>query len=117
MIVRPDHTLETAPMAEINFEQQILGELGALSKSVNKIEHNQDLMSVALLGSTAGDTKYGRLPQVETKVDLHETRLVSLEADRIRWKAYAVAAAAIGGVMGSVASSLIHAALVLFGKN
>jgi hypothetical protein len=104
-------------MVEVTVEQQILGEIRGLGKSVDKIERNQELMSVKLLGGLDEDTKHGRLPIVETKVDDHDSRIESLELDRVRWKAYAIAAAAIGGVMGSVASSLIHAALAVLGKN
>lgn len=104
-------------MVEVTVEQQILGEIRGLGKSVDKIERNQEMMSIKLLGGLDEDTKHGRLPIVETKVEDHGVRIELLERNLIRWKAYALAAAAIGGVMGSVASTILHGLLALMGKS
>jgi hypothetical protein len=96
----------------MSLQQQILGELGHLNKSVMKIDHNQQLMSVALLGSIDGDTKHGRLPIVEMRVDNHAQRLEALEADRIRWntavRTASVIAGCVGAVMGTLATLLMN---------
>jgi hypothetical protein len=99
---------------EMNMEQQILGQLTLLNQKVTDIKHGQELLEVSLLGSVEGDTQHGRLPTVERVVGDLLARTKSLEDDRIRWKAYAAAAAAIGGVAGSALRLLIHSAIALF---
>jgi hypothetical protein len=108
---RPEGTLE------MNVEQQILGQLTLLNRQVTEIKHGQELMEVSLLGSIEGDTQHGRLPMVENTSKDHEHRLKSLENDRIRWKAYAAAAAFIGGVAGSALTLIIHSAIAIIDKH
>jgi hypothetical protein len=102
---------------EITLEQRILGELGSLKHSVEKIDRNQEKMSIRLLGGVDGDTQYGRLPMVERRSDDHEDRIKSLENDHIRWKAYAAAAALIGGCAGSVITLLVHSAITFYQRH
>jgi hypothetical protein len=105
-LIRPEARLELSGelSLETTVEQRILAELQRLTTSVGKVEHNQQLMSVRLLGDVDGDTEHGRLPIVEAKVTNHDGRLSALESDNIRWRAYIAAAACFGGIVGSVLS-------------
>ncbi len=92
----------------------ILQQLGKLDESVGRVDakvsnvqRSQEHMNIQLLGGADEETKHGRLPIVENAVANHDLRLASLETDRIRWKAYAIAAAAIGGAMGGGMNALI----------
>ena len=90
------------PTVEMTVEQQILSELRLLKNE--------------LLGRE-GAEEHGRLPRVERAQEAtskdHETRLSSLEDDRIRWKAYAVAAAFLGSMLGSCMGLMIALAKLL----
>jgi hypothetical protein len=112
-LMRPEHNLEVGAVQETTLELRILGELNRMNLSVQKIDRNQEMMSVRLLGAIDGDTQHGRLPIVERSVGDHETRLESLEKDRIRYKAYIAAAAAIGGCAGSIITVLSHFATAI----
>jgi hypothetical protein len=116
-LVRPEHHLEVQPVQETTLQQQILGELGLLNKQVIKIDHNQQLLSVALLGSIDGDTKHGRLPIVEQRVDDHAARLESLEQDRLRWNIAVRTASAIAGSVGALVGSIATLVVNLLTKH
>lgn len=93
---------------EMLVENQVLGQISEVKNLVVSLR-------VALLGGVHNDIPSpGRLPLVENAIGSHEERIKSLEDDRIRWKAYAVAAAAIGGVMGSGFALLVESAIKLF---
>jgi hypothetical protein len=116
-LVRPEQRLEVGPVQETTLQQQILGELGKLSNQVVKVVHGQELLSVQLLGSVDGDTKHGRLPIVEQRVDNHAARLTSLEADRIRWNAAVRTASAIAGSVGALVGSVATLVVNLLTKH
>lgn len=107
-VVRPSNRMDVEIGAEMSLEQQVLGQLTLLNAKVTTIQHGQDLFRKELMGDVAGDTPHGRLPRVERETSDHETRLGSLENDRIRWKAYAAASAFIGGLAGAAITSLSH---------
>lgn len=116
-VVRPQSHMrqDVGDALEMNVEQQILGQLTQLNEKVTGIQHSQSLMEVKLLGGTEGDTAHGRLPMVETLAANLLKRVIDLENQNIRWKAYAAAAAAIGGCAGSGITTLIHLATAALG--
>lgn len=112
-LIRPEANVQqqVGVSVETTLEQRILGELGNLNKSVTDIKHNQELMSVRLLGDIDGDTEHGRLPIIERTVSDHGERIEDLEENQTRWKAYMTAGVAIGSVFGSIVTLLVRAAI------
>ena len=103
-LVKPGHNrIQQEPTQELTLEQQILGELR--------------MLRVELLGSVDGDTTHGRLPRVETTSADHEARIKVLENDKIRWKAYAAASAAIGGFMGGAIVTVVEVVMEFLRKH
>lgn len=78
---------------------QILAELIALRKEMSDELGGlrgqvRDLRTV-LLGDGEGETKHGRIPMLEARVDDHEARISDLEKTKIKWTAYGFAAGAV----------------------
>lgn len=88
--------------------EQVLVEVKDLTVKVDTLVRDQEHLRVNLLGGVGSDTEHGRLPKVEAELrHIREdviialaSRVAVLEANQIRWKAYAATAAAIGGFMG-----------------
>lgn len=96
---------------ELLMQNEVLGQISEVKNLVVSLR-------VALLGGVHNDIEMdGRLPMAEADVRDLKLRVKSLEDDRIRWKAYATAAAAIGGFTGTVVTLAVESFVHLVTKH
>jgi hypothetical protein len=76
------------PQSETSVEYQILAELLNLRQELREFR-------TVLMGDGKSETKHGRVPVLEDKVDDHEKRITDLERTRVRWGAFGVAAGVV----------------------
>jgi hypothetical protein len=107
-LVKPEFSQDQSQ--EVVLEKQILVELGALRGQV------KDLRTVLMGSGEDGETKFGRLPMVENKLDGHELRLAALEAKTARLDLYRDGASGVGrwlsGVLGLVLGAVLGALIL-----
>ena len=102
---RKGNLVTPSPSVEVDVEQQILAELQGLKGQV------RDLRTILMGDGDDGETAYGRLPMVETKVAAHQSEIEALKKEMQTFQFLKTQAAGVGhwvsGILGSVVGGLV----------